>query len=130
MARSLKFGNVVLCEFVAKGENNKFVLVNTFSGDVIVTAFPATLNFGLFAERRPNEVGNQSVSLDFLLNGKPFAELRVDAEVKDLESPICIVLPTFQFTVKEETLFEVFAKGVGFSRTKVLSKQIYTANRS
>ena len=50
MAKKIKFENAVLCEFAAQGSNNKPILINVYSGDIITASMPANLSFGLFIE--------------------------------------------------------------------------------
>ena len=80
MAKSLKFGNVVLCEYVAKGEKNKYTLINVFSGDVIVVDLPAKLNFGLYMEYLPDAVGPRKLTLSMMLDKKKFGQIVIQIE--------------------------------------------------
>ena len=81
-----KFGNVVLCERVMMGEHKKHILLNTYSGDVIVNDLPANLQFGLYIEIYAAKNGQDTVKMELLLNDKVLLDGQADI-AQHLQSP-------------------------------------------
>ncbi|MVB00187.1 hypothetical protein GN330_23345 [Nitratireductor sp. CAU 1489] len=125
MAKLLKFGNAIVCEFAAKGERNKHTLVNVFSGDIVVQQMPARLHLGLYVEYLPEVEGNQDISLRIKLDEKVFAKFQVKFKELSAKSPTAIVIQAMQVGIDNDAVFSVEAESQGYRNTKVLSKRIY-----
>jgi hypothetical protein len=123
--KSIATGNVVLCEFVATGGNNKHVLVNTFSGDIIVNELPARLSFGLYLEIIPDvDLGRGVIDLDLMLGKSKVASIKADILSAKKAQPALIILNQFQLGTDVETLFRVVLKQEGYRTTTALTKNI------
>lgn len=123
MAKKIQIGNAILCEYVAQGSNNKHVLVNVYSGNVIAGKLPAELTFGLYAEIiQPVGSPIDKLDLELVLGGKTF--MRGVATLPGAQETSLFILPMFQIPIAEPGDFEVFFSAAGFSRTRVLKKSI------
>lgn len=125
MAKKLIFGNCVLCEFVAKGAGNKHTLVNVYSGDVIVTEFPANLMIALYIEYLRPKNDNSELKLELHIGDELFAEMPVKIKYSPNSKNASIVLPSATLSLNNEVVLTVSATSEGFDRTVVLSKRIY-----
>ena len=110
-----------LCEYVAQGAYNKHVLVNTYSGDIIVQSLPATIIFGLYIEfGRPNS-GILNPEIEVIISGKVHlkAAMSFGSEGKGV-----IVVQSFAINFEKNSVLEVFVSSAGFQKTKAISRTI------
>lgn len=128
MAKTLKFANAVLCEYVAKGAGNKHTLVNVYSGDVIASEIPANLVFGIYLEYLPEPDEVPSMGIEVKLGDDVLATLPVKVLPTQEGKPLNLVLQSIGINVQADTVFEVIATAEGRRRTVVLSKRIYKGN--
>jgi CTP-dependent riboflavin kinase len=125
VARPPRFGNIVLCEHVVRGEGNKSTLINVFSGDIIASKFPGTLNLGLFVEHLPYpDVPETEILLSLKLNGAVFGRVSVHVVKDSRGGPGNIVIPLFDVTVASESVLEITAKVPGTREKSILQKRI------
>lgn len=124
MAKTIKFGNVVLCEYVAEGSHNKHTLVNAYSGDVVVKEMPAQINFGLYIEILPLG-GVSKIEVELLLNNE--IKAKIGAELKDARKDQIglVVLPSFRIKTEEDAILEVYINADGYKRTIALRRKIF-----
>ena len=127
MAKSLKFGNVILADYVGKGDRNKHTLMNVLSGDIIVQDMPAQFGFGLYAEYLPDNEEPKELELEIKLDRKIFGKLRVDATSPKIGNPSIIAVPLIQIGVDKDLTLQISASCEGYRKTKILSKRIYKA---
>jgi len=125
MKPKIDVGNVVLCDFVGLGANNKHVLLNVFSGDVVVPVFPANLGFGLYIEILPAKIDGALgvVHLSVLLKDTQVISGQAQTNIV-AGSPGVIVIPYFQIEVLEETTISVIISSDEYEDTMILSKKI------
>ena len=103
-----RFGNVILCEHAVKGENNKHTLVGIFSGDVIVSAFPARLFFGLYIEHFA-ELNDPPIYLEIRLEGAAFAGLDLEPTQTKPGAPAIIMIPMFELGADKPITLDVIS---------------------
>ncbi|MGU3668201.1 hypothetical protein ACLBX9_28785 [Methylobacterium sp. A49B] len=128
MARkSVRLGNVLLCDYVARGENNKFVLVNAYSGDIVVQQFPASLPFGLYCEHLPDNVGHFELTLDIKISGQLLFSANVALRIFEL-APQVIAIPNFLANIDSPSTIEVVITAEGYKDTVALLKSIRIGN--
>lgn len=125
MSKSLKFGNCIVCEYIAKGEKNKHILINAFSGDIIVADFPALLRIALYVEFFPPIKEQIETIFEMQLNQEIIAKLVAKTSATELGIPGVIEVPAMELSIGKDALFSVFAHCQGYKRTKVISKKIY-----
>ena len=125
MAKSLKFRNALLCEFVAKGDRNKHTLVNVFSGDIIVQEFPTKLHVGLYMEYIPQDVNVREFWLHFKLDKEIPLKAQINMPIVKPNVPVSVVIQLVEVVVDRDLTFSVEAACEGFRKTTVLSKRIY-----
>lgn len=124
MAKKITIGNALLCEYVAQGSNNKHVLVNVFAGNVVVTAVPADIAFGLFIEaKRPRGDDAFTPEFEVLVGGKILFDVKMDG-IGSVGTTITFIIQQFQVRVESPCEFEVYVKAVGYQRTLALKKEI------
>lgn len=130
MNTKIDFKNVILCEYVARGEGNKHILINAYSGDIIVDIMPASIVLALYIEYISKTSDALEVNLAISLNGKLIAN--VVAKMTNLtdNQPGVIAIPMFHLQVEAASTFDVTA-AVGTEPSAVLlNKRILTASEN
>ena len=122
MPKKISIVNAILCEYVGNGNNNKHILVNTFSGDIIAGSLPATLGFGLYIEiarTAKNEMVKQ-LEIEFRLGDQP-----IFAAGSDMSNGATVfVVPLFQVRIEGPTTLEVALRSAGFGETVAIRKSV------
>lgn len=121
--KSLKFGNVVLCDVVAPGHAGKFNLVNAISGDVIVGVLPANVRFGLYMEVELPSDENAKLNLEVIFDG----EIIVGgmAELVEGQRKGVVAIPMFPIKVEKDGILEAFVSAPGYKRSRALRRKIF-----
>lgn len=117
---NIRVGNAVLCEYATFGSSGKHVLVNTYSGDVIVGAFPANIGFGLYIEilQKLDKVG-----MTIALGDDEIAV--VEAIVGDANAEMgVLMIPSIQMQLSEPQELLIMVKAEGYEDTIALRKKI------
>lgn len=128
MAKALKFGNAILCEYVAKGFGNKHTLVNVFSGDVVVQEMPAKLQFGLYFEYFPDDEIPHEISIIFRIHNSLLFQAQITFPDLKRGSPAAVAIQSFDIQFDRDVTFSIEAQRHGYRKTKVLSKKIFKGN--
>lgn len=118
----IKYGNVVLCEYVGQGSQNKPILINVYSGDIVVSKLPADLSIGLFFELAAGQ-SIKTIRLEMRLD----ARLAVAAEmvVVNSQGGSALVIPQFPLKVEKDSVFEIKAFSDGYAPTVLATKRIF-----
>ena len=127
MLKTLKFGNVVLCEHAVLGMNNKHTLVNVFCGDIIVQKFPARLTFGLFAEVAQTPDISEAI-LEFKLDKTTYFKAQMILSEPNENRIGIILIPLIQLQIEKEATFNVVARASGYRSKTFLKKRIFLGN--
>lgn len=125
MVEKIRAGNVVLCEYVAKGEGAKAILVNTYAGDVLFREFPAAANFALYVELFiPNkELLRTTIRVE--LDGNLIFEANSDTPPSaDPRAPTIYAFQTFTVAIPAPSVLEATWRAPGFRTTKILQKRL------
>ncbi len=124
--KSIRFGNSVLCEHVVRGEHNKQTLINVYSGDIIVSAMPAKLHFGLYLEIIPDQDSELiKMSLELLLGKATLAHVPMEFTNAKKLSNASIVLPIFELSTDVDTTIKVVLRQDGYKDTVAMTKRIF-----
>ncbi len=129
-AKKLAVGMVALCDYATKSEGSKHTLVNIYSGDVIVGAFPAQMHFGFYAEVVPGEIAPEKAILTLLLNRKKFAGMEIGFANARPNRPAVILIPALGFDVESPVTMEFVLDVDGYSTTQLLKKEVRLAETS
>jgi hypothetical protein len=124
MAAKIQLGNSVLCDYVAKGEGNKAILVNTYSGDVIAQTLPAMLGFGVFVETFTPALAKLTGEVTVSLDGQKLLSFQTEIAPNNGTEPAIIAITQFQALVQKDCDLEVSLRIPGFRVATVLKKRI------
>lgn len=124
MPKGLAIRNAILCDYVGRGFANKHILVNVISGNVLVPSFPQTVTFGVFVEFEVPETGASTLNLEITLGGKVLLQGEGMPGAVSKGEPGVFVLPTLEFVIEQDTVFEVAISMEGFERIVAISKRI------
>lgn len=122
--KQLKFGNAVLCEFVARGEGNKVTLVNAFPGEVLVAHMPAQLHLGLYVELLLGNDEPIEVDIEFLLDDEKIGSGKAQIAKSLGGVPAIFAIPAMEISVDRDSTLKVVATCMGYRKTDLLSKHI------
>lgn len=128
MPKKLNIGNALLAEFVTKGNRNKHVLVNVYSGDIIVREFPADLGFGLYIELL--QANPEDVPSEFTMEMTFAGETIVKADGRpadgaEIKSNVTFTVSLLQFVANGPGQLEISISAKGFKKAMAISKRIY-----
>lgn len=121
MSKKIRIGNAILCEYVAPGSYNKNVLVNVYSGDIIVQSLPATVMFGLYVEVHNPGEGIFAPQVQVRLGGKALFKAGMSF---GLTKDANIVVQSFPVHIEKDSVLEIFVSMAGFQTAKAISKTI------
>lgn len=124
--KSIRFGNSLLCEHVVRGEHNKQTLVNVYTGDIVVSAMPAKLYFGLYLEVIPDQDSELlRMSLELVIGRTTVVQVPMEfMNVKKL-SPASVVLPIFELGTDVDTTIKVVLSQDGYKDTVAMTKRVF-----
>jgi cephalosporin hydroxylase len=123
MAKKLKLGNAILCEYVGMGSNNKHVLLNVFSGDIIVLKFPADIMIGVYIEVHRDSPPQDKFEFEIRINGD--AIIRGDVVMSGSNPLSVVTIPQIPLHVDDDSVIEVVVMSAGYSKAVAISKKIY-----
>ena len=122
--KKLKLGNAVLCEHVVQGASNKHILINTYSGDIVVDAIPGQLMFGIYIEVELPRNDTNSILIDMAYNGTTQVSARAVMVAGKGGDRGVVVLPLVPISIEAPGIFEVTLSSPGFARTIAVRKSI------
>jgi hypothetical protein len=103
--RAEDFSSVVLCEDVRHEVTDKLIMIGVFSGDIIVPAFPVTIQLSAWAELRSAPIGTTVVNLRIGLTDKPWVIASITLENQVDARPISFVVPPLQVFIEKDCEF-------------------------
>jgi hypothetical protein len=126
VAKTLKFGNAVVCEYAAQGNRNKHTLVNVYSGDIITAEMPATLRLGFYIEHFPDAESPMTIVLTITHDSEKIAELSVAVGGRPkIGKTGVILIPGLNIPVPHDGAFAVVASADGYRDISVIQKRIF-----
>lgn len=121
--KSLRIKNSILCEYVAQGVGNKHVLVNVYSGEIIIASLPGRLHLGFYVE--------------IIKKGTPLGEMTIEAfvgrkrigyistEIEDGPGDLhVLVIPFIPVPIEAPGKLRLVASGDNFRRTTLMEKKV------
>ena len=121
--KQIKAAVALACEYVANGSNGKQVLVNVYTGETLVRAFPARVPMAFYIEVIPDADMPRELKFEVFQNKQRIAELIAEFEY-EAGKIVLIPIPQLPLDLKEETTMRVVASCEGFRSTTLLSKRI------
>lgn len=121
--KNITVRNAILCEYVARGSNNKHVLVNVYSGDIIVSKLPAEINLGVYLElERAEGASVDEITFEIKLGNESI--LTATAQNSSESKLSVLALHTIRVEIKSDTIFKVIVSASGYADTTAIAKQI------
>jgi hypothetical protein len=122
--RKSSFGNVVLCERVFQGENNKHILCNTYSGDIVVQEFPARFPLSVYLEIKSSKIGDEEIKVEYLVDNKTVIEGVATAKSEKLGQIVVMIVPMFMAAFEKDGAIKVRVTQEGMAPTMALNKTV------
>ena len=79
MKSPFSVGNAIACEHLVQGQRNKYTLINTYGGDILVKEFPAQIPLSFYIELVPNKYGIFTLTLKLTYRKKQVVMALSDA---------------------------------------------------
>lgn len=117
-----QFRNAILCEDVREEIRNKKSLMGVFTGDVVVSEFPARIRMAIYLEYAPIKGEGQHI-IEIVLMRDEDEIARATASVDDDSKPRSIILPQGILLLEQGGDLVVRAN-VGEVSTEVLRKSV------
>jgi hypothetical protein len=127
MVKSFKVNTAILCEHALKSENNKNTLINIYSGDILVSALPAILYFGLYLELQVPPHDDLDISADIRVGGKTQFAVKATLMAGDTQPAANLLVPLFSLHIADETEIKVLVSIPGQRAKTALTKRILRA---
>lgn len=122
MSLPFKITNMLVAEYIVEGKDNKHTIINTYSGDVLVSDFPASIPVAFYMEAKPlkDYSGMLSIKLmlgrDVAMEGGAHVDLRTG-------SPAVIAIPTGLIKLKSATTMKLYVGIDGEAPIKAVAKK-------
>jgi hypothetical protein len=131
MAKTIKLGNVILCDYVARGENNKHILLNVYSGDVLFTQFPPVVAFGLYIEYFLDTSEKIGVTFVVKANGDNLIEGATEFGPTVDGQYAVLAIQQFPLTLSgADTTLEVWLSAPEFRAVRAIQKRVRKLTQS
>ena len=121
--KSWKPGNIVMCEYVVEGVNNKHTLINTYAGDIIVNEVPAQIPIAFYMEFIPTESKAEHLKMRILVGKKEAVGGTAEVEF-EAGRPAIMVVPMGILRIDETTSLQLFVQSGDDRPTKILERKI------
>ena len=119
------FRNVIVCEDLREELGNKKSLMGIFTGDIVVSQFPATVPLAFYIEYMPDKSDTDEISFEFRLMQDDAEMAKGIAAAPLAPSQVAvIVLPRGLGTFDKECNFRLLVSVAGSSETEIVSKRI------
>lgn len=120
-----KFGNVVLCEHVSAGELNKHILINTYSGDIVVPNMPANIFLGLYLEIYSSKIGEEHIHIEVAIDDKIFLEGDALAYNTSVGQLSVLTLPGFIGPFQKDGVLSISVAQEDMAKTVAMKKKVF-----
>ena len=124
--KRIKIGNVIMCEFIAEGVNNKHTLVNTISGDLLISEFPVQISTAFYLEIIPSETADIPIDLSIFLGRRRIAGAQAVMPFEKGKTGI-IALPNALIKVDAPSEVKVTISAEGSPSKTIFRKRILHA---
>lgn len=119
--------NVIICENVRQEKNDKYIIIGVFPADVLVSSFPARLQFAAYIEIDPERLGRLQMFLRVYLGDsspelKP-AEVRIEMEIIKRET-LGVATPSIGFQLNSANILRIDASSDGNKWISIASRNI------
>jgi len=130
MAKAIRIRNAILCDYVSRGENNKHILLNVYSGDVLFSQFPPVAVFGLYVEYVIDTEEMTNVTFEVRSNGDRIIEGLSEFSPLSGDRYGVLALQQFPLTLGGDTTLEVWLSAPGYRSVMALQKNIKMLTQS
>ena len=122
--KKFKFGNVVLCEFVSRGETSRYTLTNIVSGDLHIRSYPREIFLSTYIEYIAMEEEDPEIKFEISINEKPIGMMIVKTKPKKMGQVGSITSQPFRIRLEEDGNICVDATADGYKKVRILKKAI------
>jgi hypothetical protein len=120
-----KLRNVIVCEDIRDEIGNKKSLMGVLTGDILVPAFPATIQIAVFFEYLPDSNDSDHLSIGFrlLVGDGEIVNGGMQATISSKQTA-SFALPKALITFENETTFKMLVSVNGRPEEEILSRRI------
>lgn len=102
MPGNVRVGNSLLCDYATPGLNGKNILVNVYSGDIIVNTIPNMSNFGLYAELYFDKLKFYKGTLFIRYDNNIVLHIPLNVNIQNINDPVVIALQQITINITGE----------------------------
>lgn len=123
MSAPFKLGNVIACEYIVEGANNKHTLINTYAGDILVQEFPAAIAVAFYIELLPTRDYNGDLEITLMVEKK--AAMKGGAKLNfAVGTPSVMAIPMGLVTLPKAATFKLLIGLKGARPIKAVEKSV------
>lgn len=118
-----RFTNIIACEDVRDEVGNKKSLMGVFSGDILVSEFPATIHMAFYLDYIQKETSpGDNVQLELKANNERM--VRVEVQLNTGQPINSIILPRAVVVFEKECVLTMQASISGGKQVEIMRKKI------
>lgn len=123
MSAAIKLGNVILCEHIVEGKNNKHTLINVYSGDILMSEFPGHIPVAFYIELLPGPPISSHVEIKLMLGKKQVMRGGADISISAINTSV-MAIPMGLLMIESPTALRLMVTADGAKPLKALEKKI------
>lgn len=120
----IKFENVLLCDLATRSENNKYTVVNLYSGTDLIISAPGVISTSLYVEQIPDRTGDMELTIDYYLDDTVIANVKVQGAGLIKGRMGVFIVPPFPINISGPGKLRLVAKAEGYHNTTILTKNV------
>lgn len=125
MSKNLIFKNAILCDFATPGHAGKSILVNVYSGRIVVASFPSLIRLGLYVELFLEETDSVGLNLKMKLGDSVILDANIKTNPRaSFDDPTVIAMQQVDCFIKNEDVVSIVISADGYNETEVMRKKI------
>jgi hypothetical protein len=128
MPDDFKVTNAIACEHLASGHAGKYILINTYAGDILVAEFPARVAMAFYVELEPKKFGKLPLNIQLTIDRKVIIHGVSEASFEKGNAAI-IAIPDGILTFERKSIFKLSLWVEGSKPVTVLKKEIRLSDK-
>lgn len=129
MTALFKVVNAIACEHLVQGQGNKYTIINTYSGDILVAEFPARIPLSFFIELKPSKIGKFPIHLKISVGRKVAVQGLAEALFEEGKMAI-IAMPDGVMLFENPATLKVSIGAEGEKLVTVLRREVRLADQA
>lgn len=121
---AIRVANAILCDDIRQEISNKLILIGVYTHDILVPAFPTTINLALVAETWFDSVGEKKLSVRYLVDGSERGGMTATLRIMEPAEPFILTLPPIPVQIFQPGKLDVQATVDDGRPVPIISRQL------